>query len=186
MANFKLLWEIFIAFVKIDCICFGGAYAAVPVVQRQVVEINQWLTMSEFMDLLAIDELTPGPIIINCATFIGNQLAGIPGAVVATLGIVIPTSLAGLLLIKLYLKYKNVSILNNALSGIKSVVCALLISAAISFITSCIYINGSFDYVALVLAVISFILMRMKKLDNIVIIVGSGIITLLIYTLIIK
>ena len=127
MPDVPLLLQIFLSFIKIDILCFGGAYAAVPVVQQQVVEVKGWMTTSEFMDLLAIDELTPGPIVVNCATFVGNKLAGVPGGIVATMGCVLPTALIALALVRLYLRYRDAQVMEDALTGIKSVVAALLL-----------------------------------------------------------
>ena len=75
------IWEIFFSFLKIGAFAFGGAYAVIPLIEEQMVTNNGWMTFAEFSDLVAIDELTPGPIIINSSTFIGMKLAGVPGAV---------------------------------------------------------------------------------------------------------
>ena len=80
------IWEIFFSFLKIGAFAFGGAYAVIPLVEEQTVTNMGWMTFKEFSDLVAIDELTPGPIIINSSTFIGMKLAGVQGAIAATLG----------------------------------------------------------------------------------------------------
>ncbi len=182
MSDLGLLLQIFLSFIKIDVLCFGGAYAAVPVVQQQIVEVQGWMTTGEFMDLLAIDELTPGPIVVNCATFVGNKLAGVPGGIVATMGCVLPTMLIAFLLVRLYVKYRSADTMNDALSGIKSVVAALLLTAVLTFVTSVIVVEGQVNFVGLGIAVVAFVLMRTKRFDNIAIIVGSGIFSLLLYT----
>ncbi|MBQ1447920.1 MAG: chromate transporter, partial [Erysipelotrichaceae bacterium] len=92
------IWEIFFSFLKIGAFAFGGAYAVIPLVEEQTVTNMGWMTFKEFSDLVAIDELTPGPIIINSSTFIGMKLAGVPGAIAATLGCVIPGCIAALAL----------------------------------------------------------------------------------------
>ena len=78
------LLDIFLNFLKIGLFAFGGAYAAIPLIEEQMVTNTGWMTFEEFSDLVAIDELTPGPIIINSSTFIGMKLAGLPGAITAT------------------------------------------------------------------------------------------------------
>ena len=78
--------QLFLSFVQIGALSFGVGYAAMPLIQNQVVDIHQWLTMTEFNDLITISQMTPGPIAVNSATFVGERLAGIPGAIVATLG----------------------------------------------------------------------------------------------------
>ncbi len=182
MPDLPLLLQIFLSFIKIDILCFGGAYAAVPVVQQQVVEVKDWMTTSEFMDLLAIDELTPGPIVVNCATFVGNKLAGVPGGIVATMGCVLPTALIALALVRLYLRYRDAQVMEDALTGIKSVVAALLLTAALTFVTSVIVVSGQVDLIALAVAAVAFVLMRTRRFDTIAIIIGSGVFTLLLYT----
>lgn len=87
MIYLQLLWSFF----QIGLFSIGGGYAAMPLIQHQVVDLHPWLTMTEFADIMTIAEMTPGPIAINSATFVGIQVAGIPGALVATLGCVLPS-----------------------------------------------------------------------------------------------
>ena len=83
--------ELFLAFLQIGAFSFGGGYAAMPLIQAQVIDKYGWLTISDFTDLITISQMTPGPIAINSATFVGNQIAGIPGAIVATFGCILPS-----------------------------------------------------------------------------------------------
>ena len=85
--------RLFLSFLQIGAFSFGGGYAALPLIRHQVVEANGWLQLSEFTDLITISQMTPGPIAVNSATFVGLKVAGIPGAVVCTLGCVLPLSL---------------------------------------------------------------------------------------------
>lgn len=87
MIYLQLLWSFF----QIGLFSIGGGYATMPLIQHQVVELHGWLTMTQFSDIITISQMTPGPIAINSATFVGIQVAGIPGALVATLGCVIPS-----------------------------------------------------------------------------------------------
>ena len=84
--------QLFLSFLQIGMFSFGGGYAAMPLIQGQVVTTHGWLTMSEFTDLITISQITPGPIAVNSATFVGLKIAGIPGAVVATVGCILPSS----------------------------------------------------------------------------------------------
>lgn len=84
---FKLFWSFF----QIGLFSIGGGYAAMPLIQNQVVAIHGWLTMTQFADIITIAEMTPGPIAINSATFVGTQVAGLPGAIIATIGCVLPS-----------------------------------------------------------------------------------------------
>ena len=96
--------QLFWSFIQIGMFSFGGGYAAMPLIQGQVVNTHEWLTMTEFTDLITISQMTPGPIAVNSATFVGMKIAGIPGAVVATLGCILPSCIIVTILAKLYLK----------------------------------------------------------------------------------
>ncbi len=92
--------ELFLAFFRIGLFSFGGGYAAVPLIQSEIVDGHKWLEMSQFADLITIAEMTPGPIAVNSATFVGQQIAGLPGAIVCTLGCIMPSFLIVLLLLR--------------------------------------------------------------------------------------
>mgnify|MGYP000563833095 CR=1 FL=1 len=96
--------QLFLSFLKIGAFSFGGGYAAMPMIQQQVVDAYHWLSVSEFGDLVTISQMTPGPIAVNSATFVGLKIAGIPGAIVATAGCILPSCIIVTILAKLYLK----------------------------------------------------------------------------------
>lgn len=102
-----ILVELFLSFFQIGLFSFGGGYAALPLIQNQVVELHAWLTQAELSDLITISQMTPGPIAINAATFVGTKLAGIAGAIVSTLGCILPSCLIVTVLAYLYLKYRH-------------------------------------------------------------------------------
>ena len=83
--------QLFWSFLQVGLFSIGGGYAAMPLIQNQVVSAHPWLTMNEFTDLITIAEMTPGPIAINSATFVGIRIAGIPGAMIATFGCILPS-----------------------------------------------------------------------------------------------
>ena len=87
----SILLQLFLSFVQIGLFSIGGGYAAMPLIQSEVVANHAWLTMSEFTDLITIAEMTPGPIAINSATFVGIRIAGLPGAIIATFGVILPS-----------------------------------------------------------------------------------------------
>ncbi|MEI3521698.1 MAG: chromate transporter [Anaerosacchariphilus sp.] len=86
-----ILLELFFSFLQIGAFSFGGGYAAMPLIQAQVVTKYHWLSMAEFTDLITISQMTPGPIAINSATFVGIKISGVPGALVATMGCILPS-----------------------------------------------------------------------------------------------
>ena len=125
----KKLIELYWIFVKIGSVAFGGGYALLPILQRELVIKRDWTSDEELMDYFAIGQCTPGIISINVATFIGNKQKGVIGAIIATLGFVtVPLSL--ILLIAAFLKnFADLEIVNHAFAGIRVAVCVLIIGA---------------------------------------------------------
>ena len=123
--------QLFLSFLQIGMFSFGGGYAAMPLIQGQVVTTHGWLTMSEFTDLITISQITPGPIAVNSATFVGLKIAGIPGAVVATVGCILPSCIIVTILARLYLKYRNLDLLQGVLKSLRPAVVAMIASAGI-------------------------------------------------------
>ena len=130
MICLKLLWS----FLQVGLFSIGGGYAAIPLIQSQVVESNPWLTMEEFTDLVTIAEMTPGPVTINSATFVGIRVAGLPGAVAATFGCILPSCVIVMVIAKLYLKYRNMSTLQGVLNTLRPAVVAMIASAGVSIL----------------------------------------------------
>lgn len=129
-----IYWELFWSFVQVGAFCVGGGYASMPLIQAQVIEQHGWLTMQEFVDIFTISQMTPGPIGINAATFVGTKVAGLPGAIAATTGFVFPSIIIVLLLTKLFFKYGDVAAVRGILNGLRPAVVALICSAGMSFI----------------------------------------------------
>ena len=94
--------QLFLSFLQIGALSFGGGYAAMPLIEAQIVTTHSWLTMTEFANLVTIAEMTPGPIAVNAATFVGTKIAGVPGALVATAGCILPACILVTLIAKLY------------------------------------------------------------------------------------
>ena len=132
-----LLWQLYWSFFQVGLFSIGGGYAALPLIQQQVIDAHGWLTMSEFLDVLTISQMTPGPIAINSATFVGTRIAGAPGAIIATIGCVTPSCIIVLFMAWLYKKYSNLLIVKGILSGLRPAVVALIACAGVSiFITA--------------------------------------------------
>ena len=121
--------QLFLSFLQIGAFSFGGGYAAMPLIQNQVVQLHPWLSQSEFTDLITISQMTPGPIAINSATFVGTRIAGMPGALAATTGCVLPSCILVTLLAKIYLKYRNLSLLQGVLKSLRPAVIAMIAAA---------------------------------------------------------
>lgn len=128
--------QLFLSFLQIGAFSFGGGYAAMPLIQNQVVQLHSWLSQSEFTDLITISQMTPGPIAINSATFVGTCIAGIPGALAATAGCVLPSCILVTLLAKIYLKYRNLSLLQGVLKSLRPAVIAMIAAAGASILVN--------------------------------------------------
>ena len=128
--------QLFISFLQIGAFSFGGGYAAMPLIQNQVVQLHPWLTQSEFTDLITISQMTPGPIAVNSATFVGTRIAGMPGALAATAGCVLPSCILVTLLAKIYLKYRNLSLLQGVLKSLRPAVIAMIAAAGVSILVT--------------------------------------------------
>ena len=131
--------QLFISFVQIGALSFGGGYAAMPLIQQQVVTLHGWLSPSEFTDLITISQMTPGPIAINSATFVGTRIAGFWGAVAATVGCVLPSCLLVSLLAWAYLRYRNLSLIQHVLASLRPAVIAMIASAGVSILVTAIW-----------------------------------------------
>ena len=126
--------QLFLSFLQVGMFSIGGGYAALPLIQSQVVNQYQWLTMGEFTDLITIAEMTPGPIAVNSATFVGIRIAGIPGALIATFGCILPSCFIVSFLAFLYYRYKKVSAMQSVLGSLRPAVVALIGAAGLSIL----------------------------------------------------
>ena len=130
MIYLLLYWE----FVKVGLFCVGGGYASMPLIQAAVVDGNHWLSLSEFVDIFTISQMTPGPIGINAATFAGMKVAGPGGAILATLGFVTPSLILCIIVAKLFFRYGDIGPIRGLLNGLRPAVIALICSAGLGFI----------------------------------------------------
>ena len=126
--------ELFWSFFQIGLFSIGGGYAAMPLIQHQVVELHPWLTLEQFSDIITISQMTPGPIAINSATFVGLQLGGLPGALVATVGCVLPSCVIVLTLAYVYYRYRGLSMVQGVLAGLRPAVVAMIASAGVTLV----------------------------------------------------
>lgn len=129
--NMKELWELFIVFAKIGGFTFGGGYAMLPILQREVVENRNWATYEELMDYYAIGQCTPGIIAVNTATFIGYKRKGIIGGIVATIGCVFPSLVIIMIIAAFINSFTHIVWVQHALAGIRVCVCVLVLDAVI-------------------------------------------------------
>ena len=174
--------QLFFAFLQIGAFSFVGGYAAMPLIQAQVVQKFGWLSAADFSDLVTIAEMTPGPIAINAATFVGNQVAGIAGAVVATVGVILPSCLFVSVLAWLYMKYRKLSLLQGILHSLRPAVVAMIFTAGLGILVSALFRDGMISFAAgnfqirsAVLVAAAFAALRIWKLNPILVMVACGV-----------
>ena len=162
--------------------------ASLPLIQNQVVDLHHWLSMTEFTDLITIAEMTPGPIAINSASFVGMRIAGLSGALIATVGCILPSVIIVSLLAWLYNKYKNLAVIKRILSGLRPAVVALISSAGLSIFVLAVWgENGfSFDkssinYISIILFLCAIFILRKWKANPVFVMLGTGAVGSLIY-----
>ncbi len=124
------LWDLLRIFGSIGLFSIGGGYAIIPLLQEQVVDNQQWLTQQAFTDIITISQMTPGPVAVNMSTFVGTQMAGLPGSIVATLACVGPGFIFSLVLYWFYRRYQHSNYVFEVMSGLKAGSLGLIASAA--------------------------------------------------------
>lgn len=159
---------LFLTFLKVGALTFGGGYAMIPIINKEVVEKRKWLQQSEILDILAISESTPGPIAINTATYVGFRVAGFWGSFFATLGLAIPSFVIILIVSMFYEKFMTLSIIQSAFKGIRAGVIILLINAVIKLSKSV-----KFDLMAIILFIVTALGILVTTFLNIKLSIGS-------------
>ncbi|MGN1032854.1 MAG: chromate transporter [Intestinibacter sp.] len=172
----NILLDLFLTFARIGGFTFGGGYAMLPILQRDIVETKKWATEEELMDYYAIGQCTPGIISVNVATFIGYKLAGIPGGIIATLGTITPSIIIITIIAAFLTNFADLPIVIHAFNGIRVCVCILIINAIIKLGKKSIV-----DKLTLAIFIAVSILSIVTKLSPIIYVIVSGIIGALIY-----
>lgn len=170
------LVQLFTSFFKLGAFSFGGGYAMIPLIESEIIEKYGWLTTAEFVDIVAISEMTPGPIAINAATFLGYRVKGVLGSTVATLGVVLPSFFVMSLLMHILTKYENSKYIDWALKGIRPIVLGLIASAAVTIG------RGAVPSIKSVLiGALMFYLVGIKNTNGIHAIMFSGVLGVLLF-----
>ncbi len=172
--------QLFISFFQVGLFSIGGGYAALPLIRNQIVGQHSWMTMSEFTNLITIAEMTPGPIAVNSATFVGIRIAGIGGAFAATLGCIFPCLIIVPFLAFLYYHYKGASLIQSVLSGLRPAVVALIASAGLSIAQTALFAEKdcnlqNIDWVGAVLLLTALVILRKRKSNPILIMALCGV-----------
>ncbi len=184
----KSIITLLISFLQIGLFSIGGGYATIPLIKEQVVDIHHWLTVQEFTDIITISQMTPGPLAVNTATFVGLRILGILGAILATLGCILSGFLISIYLYKLFNKHKDTEVAGNILKGLRASSIGLIASSAstillISFCgTSSIHLKTmTLNSIAIIIFIISLVALRKFKMNPILVITITGIVGLIFY-----
>lgn len=165
----KELFDLFWTFCKIGALTFGGGYAMLPIIQREIVENKKWSTEKEILDYYAVGQCTPGVIAVNTATFIGYKLRGITGGIIATIGVVFPSLIIILTIASFLQNFADMAIVQSAFAGIRVAVVALIITTVIKLLKSSIK-----DYLGVIIAILAFIISAFLGLSPVYVVIAAG------------
>lgn len=174
---------LFLEFFKMGALTFGGGYAMIPFIEETVLR-HGWMTTSELVDFIAVSESTPGAFAVNISTYIGSEVGGLPGSLVATLGLVLPPFLIIILIAKVYEKIRENRLVQGAMMGLKATVVGLIAATVLSVgqeiffsegINLAVFRSANF-YVSLIIFAVALFLLLYKKLNPILIIAGSAVV----------
>jgi chromate transporter len=177
-----LFFELFLTFLMIGSFSFGGGYAIIPVIEHEVLS-HGWMTTQEFIDVIAIAGMSPGPVATNSAVLVGFNIAGIPGAIVSVLGMVLPSMIIILLIAGIFYKIHNHPLVFSAFYGLKPIITALIIYSSIRFALSNNMVHTiSWHTISLfcIFAGALYALMKLKK-HPIYVILMSGLVGIALY-----
>lgn len=180
-----MLIKLFISFFKIGLFSFGGGYAALALIQQEVVVENGWLGLGEFNDLITISQMTPGPIALNSATFVGQRVAGFPGSLAATIGCIIPSAIIVGALSYFYKKYKDLDLITDILKFLRPAIVIMILIAGLDILKTALFdVNAisidNLNFIMLCLFIFSLLIMLNKKVDPIKIMILNGFIYLFV------
>ena len=179
-SRFAKALSLFVTFFKIGAFTFGGGYAMIPLIQREIVETHHWLDDDDIMSVIAISESTPGPVAINMATFVGYRTAGVLGSTLATIGVILPSFVIILLVSGLLREFYNLDVVRYAFYGIRAGVLALIAKALWNLYKKCPH--NLFSYILMLAALIVVAFLKISALVVIIACAVCGLVYSLITT----
>ena len=183
----SIVFQLFRTFFLLGAFSFGGGVASMELIRVRVVNDNMWLTNSEFTDIISISEMTPGPLGINIASFVGTRIAGIPGTIAATLGYVCPAVIIVMVLAWVYVRFRTLDTVQGVLKGLRPAVVAMILSSAITLTCNAVWGGkenvsaANTNVIAIILTVIFIVLLHKKKIGPVKAIMVSGVVGAIIY-----
>ena len=179
MTYLQLLW----VFIKIGLLGFGGGYAMLSLIQHEVVDHYAWMTTTEFADMVAISQMTPGPISINMATYVGYTTGGFFGSLLASFALCLPSIIMTYLVIRLFANKKSMNLMKNLLKGLKPAIAGLIFAAGLSMMNTqnFVQIGKGENNLSIVICVLAFAASYFLKTNPILLIVLSGVVGFFVY-----
>ncbi len=175
--------QLFWVYLKIGLLGFGGGYAMLSMIQFEVVERHAWMTMSEFADVVALSQMTPGPISINCATYVGYQVGGIFGALLASFAIVLPSLILLYFVLRYLFKNKDNFVIKTTLKNLKPFIAGLIFAAAMLMMNKTTFSDFGLgeNNISVIICAITFIAIFFFKVNPMIMIALSGVAGLLFF-----
>ena len=179
MIYLQLLW----VFIKIGVLGFGGGYAMLSLIQHEVVDNYAWMTTTEFADMVAISQMTPGPISINMATYVGYTAGGFCGSLLASLALCLPSIVMVILILRLFASKRTGAFMGNLLKGLKPAIAGLIFAAGLAMMNrqNFVEIGKGENNISIVICVLAFVASYFFKANPILLIVLSGVVGFLVY-----
>ena len=179
MIYLQLLW----VFIKIGVLGFGGGYAMLSLIEHEVVDNYAWMSTTDFADMVAISQMTPGPISINMATYVGYMTGGFWGSLLASFAICLPSLVMVYLIIRLFMNKKSGSLLGNLLKGLKPAIAGLIFAAGLSMMNTqnFVEIGKGENNISIVICVLAFVTSYFLKANPILLLVLSGVVGYFVY-----
>lgn len=184
-----IVLQLFKTFFLIGMFSFGGGMASMELIRSRVVSQQGWLSNSEFTDIISISEMTPGPLGINIASFVGTRVAGVPGTMAATFAYVLPAFVIVMILAGVYYKYRNLSGVQGVLKGLHPAVAAMVLAAAVKLVGNAwwggieMFGAENTNVIAVIITLIFFVLLQKRKVGPVQAILASGVIGAIAYGL---
>ena len=175
--------QLFWTYLKIGIFGFGGGYAMLSMIQFEVVDHYGWMTVEEFADMVALSQMTPGPVSINIATFTGYSVAGVWGSLLATFSLVLPSLILLMIVLRFLFKNKENFIIKSMLSSMKPVIAGLIFVAALQMMNPQNFVDFGLhrNNISVIICVLTFVGVFFAKINPILLILASGLVGYLIY-----
>lgn len=170
-----MLFQMFLTFFKIGAFTFGGGYAMIPIIQEEVAVKKKWMKEEEFLDAIALAQGSPGAVAVNTSIYVGYRVKGVSGAIVATLGTILPSFLIILLIATFFYQYRNNPIIDKIFLGIRPAIVALILSAVYKLMKS-----GKFGYKKIIISIITTLVIAFLGVNPIYLIIAGALGSILI------